>query len=240
MKNAYSRYCVFPLVMAFSLCLLPLFIVACLLVGSKRAFTGVGHFWARGSLVISRVNVEVSGLANLEPGQSYIIVSNHGSEIDIPIIIQSLALNLKWVVKKELAFHPVIGPASWLMGNVFVDRRNSTKAIQSLESVKSKIQSGTSLLFFPEGTRSKIGRMLPFKTGAFRMAQQLGLPVLPLSVVNADKLMPSGQRYPNAGCVQLVVHTPVSVEDVQQTEPHLLADQVRRKIQSAVEPQLMN
>ena len=124
-----------------------------------------------------------------------------------------------------------------MMGNVFVDRKNTKAAIANLEQVKSRITGGTSLIFFPEGTRSKKGCMLPFKNGAFIMAKDLGLPILPVSIVNADRILASGSIFPQGGDVSFYLHPPISAEQVQDLSLPELVKLGRSTVKSVVEPE---
>ena len=124
--------------------------------------------------------VEVIGRDNLDKSKSYIIVSNHQSQFDIIMIYGWLGVDFKWVMKQELRKVPALGLACERLGHVFINRSIPAAAVASLKAAKKKIKKGTSVFFFPEGTRSKDGTVGVFKKGAFKMAIDIGLPLVPL------------------------------------------------------------
>ena len=135
-------------------------------------------------------------------------------------------------MKKEVRKIPVIGIGCAMLGHIFLDRQNPEVAIQQLQDVKKELTPGTSILFFPEGTRSRDGYLQAFKMGAFRMAQDLEIPVLPITMLGTDRILtPDGMElYP--GSAGLVIHPPISVEEVMSSEPEALRDRARQIIAS--------
>jgi 1-acyl-sn-glycerol-3-phosphate acyltransferase len=145
-------------------------------VSSRTASRVAAVPWARilGSMAPMKVRVE--GRENVDPEQSYVLVSNHQSQFDIFLLYGWLGIDFKWVMKQELRTVPGIGMACDRLGHIFIDRSDHAAAMASLEAAKKKIVNGTSVMFFPEGTRSRDGKLKRFKKGAFRMAVDLGLP----------------------------------------------------------------
>lgn len=179
----------------------PLLAVATLVFGgaavagswaSQRAGSAAGVAWARVLAFLIPMAVRVEGAQHLEPGRSYVVVANHRSQIDILVLYGWLGLDFRWVMKAELRRVPVIGYACERIGHVYVDRANPEAARRSIEAAKLRIRGGTSILFFPEGTRSRTGALQAFKTGAFRLAQDLGLPVLPVALLGTREVLPPG------------------------------------------------
>jgi len=130
------------------------------------------------------VVVFLKGKENIQDQTSYVIVANHQTGWDIFLLYGFLPIDFKWMMKKELRKVPWIGYASEKVGHVFIDRSSLRAAMRSLTEAKQKLVNGTSVLMFPEGTRSGQKEMKPFKKGAFKLAVELGLDVLPVTIVN--------------------------------------------------------
>jgi len=122
-----------------------------------------------------------------------------------------LRIDFKWVMKKELRNVPALGAACEKIGHVYIDRSNRETAIASLAAAKKKIVNGTSILFFPEGTRNSSGKMGQFKKGAFVMALDLGIPILPITILHTDKILPTRTMDLFPGRASMVVHEPIDV-----------------------------
>ena len=197
-------------------------------------FSGVP--WARFAAFLTPMLVTVTGMENLEPGQSYVIVCNHQSQYDIFVLYGWLGVDFRWVMKKELRKAPVLGVACERAGHIFIDRSNRRAAVRSLEEAKRKITGGTSVVFFPEGTRSLSGELLDFKRGAFRIAIDLGLPILPVTIRGTRTILSPNTLRLFPGRAHLVIHEPVSTDDKDDDSIRDLIDHVRDRVASALEP----
>lgn len=195
--------------------------------------------WARLNLWLTPAALRVSNAAFYDPNQSYIVVANHMSQYDIFALYGWLDLDLKWVMKKELRGVPLIGYACKIMGHIFIDRQNREAAVKALQDAKRHFRNGTSVLFFPEGTRSRDGRMLAFKKGAFVMAKDLELPILPITILGTEKILPSDTFDLLPGRAQLVIHRPIPVEQVRALPSEELMRLAQNRIASALAPQQM-
>lgn len=222
-----------PIMLAYSLLTLVVVCITCLF-NQNLAFTLWLRLWGRVFCSLTPVRVDSSGSEHLDPQQSYVIVANHASQYDIPIVCGWLLLDIKWVAKMELKNHPIIGTAGKAVGAVFVDRENRNAAIANLEVIKSQLVNGTSVIFFPEGTRSKIGKMMPFKRGAFVMAKELNLPILPVSIINSDKILSSGTIFPKAGKAEVRIHAPITAAQVAELDLAELTNKARAIVASAI------
>ena len=190
--------------------------------------------WSRLILVTTGVHVEVIGLDRLTPGRTYMFVSNHQSIYDIPILFWSLPYQLRIIAKESLGRFPFLGWHLRRTGHMLVDRRRPDRtAIFTWAS--SLTEKGLSLIIFPEGTRSRDGRVAPFKGGGFYLALEAGLPVVPLSVVGSRHVMLKGRLATYPGHVRLVVHDPVATEGLAGTDPRRFAERVRKIISADVE-----
>lgn len=162
-------------------------------------------------------------------------VSNHNSWMDIPFLGHTIGwINYKFVAKKELEKVPILGAAIKIANNVLVDRTDRKSQLMTLKNGMNYLKGGVNLCTFPEGTRSRSGRLMPFKNGAFKMAHKAGRPVVPLSIRSAGDVMPSHWMFPyrpSGGVCSVVVHEPVESEGRTEEE---LADAVRESIISGL------
>ena len=169
--------------------------------------------WARVNSWATPMMVRVVGRQNVDPRQSYVITSNHQSQFDIFVLYGWLNIDFKWVMKQELRKVPVIGISCERLGHIYVDRSNREAALASINAAKQRIVDGTSVLFFPEGTRSRSNQMLPFKKGAFRMALDLQLPILPITIQGTRDILPSDTTDLYPGRATMIIHPPIPIEE---------------------------
>jgi len=183
--------------------------------------------------ILCRANfvfVKVKGRENVRPGQSYVVMSNHQSHFDVPVLSAYLGMQYRWVAKKELESVPVMGPACKALGHIFIDRKNRESAIASLNAARPRLVNGVSVLFFPEGTRSRDGRMKEFKKGGFVMALDLGLPILPVSVSGTHRVLPGKSLKLLPGCATVTIHPAIDVAGKTLDDRDLLMEATRRAI----------
>jgi len=199
---------------------------------SKRLGFYAGVFWARSLAWGTWVRVKVAGREHLAPGQSYVMLANHQGAYDILALYGFLGREFRWVMKEELRKVPFLGWGCAAIGHIFIDRRNSARAIASLEAAKSHLAGGVSVLLFPEGTRSEDGRLLPFKKGGFAIARQLDLPILPVSITGSNEILPKASLFPRPGTVRVRFHPPVRPSEVPDTAE--LMAQVRTAIEAGL------
>jgi 1-acyl-sn-glycerol-3-phosphate acyltransferase len=211
-------------------------LVLSLFTSSREASRLAGVRWARVMAWVTPMRVEVEGRENIDSRQSYVLVSNHQSQYDIFMLYGWLGVDFKWVMKQELRKVLGIGVACERLGHIFIDRSNHAAAIATLQAARTKIVDGTSVIFFPEGTRSRDGQLLPFKRGAFRMAVDLGLPILPLTVTGTRDVLPANTSDLMPGSARLIIHEPISIEGVTVEDPQELSDRVREVIASSLPP----
>ncbi len=208
-------------------------VIAVLLVAvasPRRVARLTGVPWARTLARLIPMRVRVEGREHLDPQRSYVLVSNHQSQSDVLVLYGWLGVDFKWVMKQELRRVPGIGVACDRLGHIFIDRSDHAAAVATLVAAREKIVDGTSVIFFPEGTRSRNGQLLPFKRGAFRMALDLGLPILPLTVAGTRDVLPAGTSDLLPGSVRFVIHPPVEVAGLAESDCATLCEQVREVI----------
>lgn len=152
-------------------------------------------WWSRSFYYLLFIPVAVTGIENVKHNQSYVFVSNHQSIMDIFIIYGWLPNRFKWLMKKELRKIPLVGAACAAAGHIFVDRTHPRAAMMSIMDVEKELVDGISTVIFPEGTRTRTGEIGPFKRGAFQIAWDLKLPVVPITLKGCFANMPYGKTY---------------------------------------------
>jgi 1-acyl-sn-glycerol-3-phosphate acyltransferase len=182
-------------------------------------------FGAGAWLRLSGVRVEVRGLELLDPKQTYVFVSNHRSYLDTAAMFIFTGRRIGLLAKKELLKVPVLGVGMGFVNVMAIDRTNRESAIRTTEAAARRIQSGVSFTVFVEGTRAKPGDLLPFKKGAFYMARQAGVPVVPVAIKNSDVLMGKGTGEARSGTIEMVFMPPVDTVGMTTDEDmnHLIA-----------------
>lgn len=162
-----------------------------------------------GLLWIAGIKLEVNGKENVPLDRPIIFIANHCSHLDIGTLCRSLPVNLHFIGKKELAWVPIVGWYMWVAGHIFIDRSNKKKAIKSLEVASQKIKSGKSVVMYPEGTRSKNGKLGNFKKGAFHLAMQSGVPIVPVSIKGTYNVWPANSNKITPGNVSVEIGKPI-------------------------------
>lgn len=189
-------------------------IPAALILGALRRDSSLPlrfarEHWAPGMLRLSGADLLVEGSPGAVADRPAIYVMNHQSSLDIPAAFAVLPVDLRFIAKHTLRKVPFLG---WYMswtGMVFVDRSNSTQAVNSLTAAADRLRGGISLLAYPEGTRSRDGRILPFKKGPFVLALQAGVPIVPIAIEGSMRCMPAHLRPFRPGIVRIAIGTPI-------------------------------
>ena len=205
-------------------------ILASYLDPTGRRVHYIGKFWSRLNLLLSGVRVRLVNRQVLDPSQSYIVMSNHQSHYDVWALIAFLPLQLRWVMKMELRRIPVFGLGCERMGHIYIDRSHPDRAYQSLEAAGEKIRNGASVVFFPEGTRSPDGQLLPFQKGGFNIALTAGVPILPITIRGSRQVLPRDSAAVRPGTIELILHEPVSLEGYSKENRAELMERVRQTI----------
>lgn len=184
---------------------------------------------------LAGVRIEMQGLENLQPGQNYIFMSNHVSNLDPPVLIPSIPGRCSVLVKKELFRIPILGTGMRLADLVPVDRRDREAAIESVRTATDVLQRGLHMVIYPEGTRSTDGRLLPFKKGPFHLAMDSGVPVIPVTLLGTFEIWPKTRFALRTGTAIIVLHPPINPREYPDREALMLA--VRNSIASALPPE---
>lgn len=162
-------------------------------------------FGARNWLRLSGVKVLVTGKEHLDPDQTYVFVSNHRSYLDTATLFLHTGRRIGMLAKKELLKVPILGYGMGFVNVMAIDRSNRERALQTTEAATDRIRAGISFGVFAEGTRARPGELLPFKKGAFYMAANAGVPVVPIAIKNTDKLMGKGTGEARSGTIEFVI-----------------------------------
>ena len=184
--------------------------------------------WSRLILATSGVRVQVSGLERLDPARSYVFAANHQSIFDIPIVFSALPYQLRIVAKDSLGRIPFMGWHLHRAGHLLVDRKNPGPDI--VQKMARLVREGSSLIVFPEGTRSLDGTLGRFKKGSFLVALGAKLPVVPVTIEGSRQVMQKGRLTVRPGEVFVTVHDAVPTEGVRREEVAALAEQVRAAV----------
>ena len=202
----------------------------------KRVYF-INQCWTWSILQIARISLTVRGLENLDPSEQYVFMVNHQSNIDIPVLVQSLTqFQLRWIAKKELLWVPLFGWAMWATKHIIVNRSDPTDAVKSLERAKRRIAAGISVVVFPEGTRTRNGKLLPFKKGGFLLALKTGKNIVPVTINGSGQLLPSGDWRLRSGNVEVIVGKPIMTATYRAGRTRLLSDRVRQAIAAHLRP----
>lgn len=195
---------------------------------------GVQAWWSRMFFYMMFLPVTISGTENIRKGQSYIFVSNHQSMFDVWVIYGWLPVIFKWLMKAELRKVPFVGSACKAAGHVYVDRRNTRSAAESIKEVERVLRDGVCTVIFPEGTRTKNGQLGAFKRGAFQIAMDLNLPVIPLTLTGCYEVMPSGKAYVRRHPIHMHIGKEIDLSQFEGDRDRAM-DYVRQQIQDTID-----
>ncbi len=192
-----------------------------------------GRIWSQVIIRILLLPVHVEGREHLQPDQSYVFVANHQGAFDIFLIYGFLGRNFKWMMKRGLRSIPLVGYASEKAKHIFVDKRNAKAIERTIEAARATLQGGMSLTVFPEGARTFTGHMGVFRRGAFSLAHDIGLPIVPMTIDGSFDILP---RTRGVGLVswhplRLTIHPPIPSDDIKEA-----SDRAYQAIMSALPP----
>ena len=225
-----------PVVAVWTLVCGSLAVITSILISPRFGSRQVGARYARWIGYLTPIMVRRSGLEHVDEGRSYVVVCNHQSQYDIVVVYGWLKLDLKWVIKQELRKVPFIGIGCEKVGHIFVDRQRPERARAAINSALNRLGNGIGILFFPEGTRSDDGSLLRFKKGAFRVAIDQQLPVLPVTVSGTREILPARSLRLFPGTARMVVHPPIETDGMTVDDVPELMERARLAIASALPP----
>lgn len=180
------------------------------------------HCWSRLFCVMTLVKVTVKGRENIDKETSYVFVANHQGAYDIFAIYGYLNHNFKWMMKKSLEKIPLVGYSCVKAGHIMVDRSSPAAIKHTMETAEKRLKGGMSLVVFPEGSRSHTGKMRPFKRGAFKLASEFGLPLVPVTIDGSFDVMSRQSKVPHWGHITLTIHKPVAAPKDEHESQELM------------------
>ncbi len=188
----------------------------------------LARIWCKTILAVSGVKVKLKGLDRIDPDGPYIFMANHQSNFDIPVLLGCLPVQFRWLAKAELFKIPIFGPSMKGAGYISIDRSNRRAAFESLAKAAETIRSGTSVMIFPEGTRSSDGRLQPFKKGGFVLAVDARVPVVPVIIKGTYHIMPRHKLLIRPRPVTILIEKPIDTTSYSRRTKDKLMDHVRR------------
>lgn len=202
------------LIMAPLLVVLTILAAAATIIGSALGFGRFwgywpAHLWARAFCRLSLVKVTVRGREKISPKTSYVFVANHQGAYDIFSIYGYLNHDFRWMMKKELRKIPLVGYACQTSGHIYVDNSTPGATRHTMAEAESRLKNGMSVVVFPEGSRTRDGKLHRFHRGAYMLAMEFSLPVVPITIDGAFDILPRGSWLPNTGHIILTIHEPI-------------------------------
>lgn len=191
-------------------------------------------YWSKLTCMLALCPAKIVKKEPLDPNQSYVFVPNHQSAFDIFLIYGYLGHNVKWVQKQSLRRIPFVGKASEIAGHVFVDQSSLRSMKETIQKAKEELAEGDSIAMFPEGARTMTGKMGDFKRGAFLIAHQMQLPIVPITINGAFDVLKIHSRLIKPHKMELIIHKPIPTKGVAEDEIHELMDKSFREIEGAL------
>ena len=209
-------------------------IVATCFDGSGRLYHRHARFWSRVGLWLAGVRLEVKGVEHVPDGP-VIFMSNHQGNFDIFALFLSIPKQFAWIAKEELFRIPVFGHSLARAGYIPLNRSDNRSALKSMYAAAERIHTGTSVVIFPEGTRTTDGALLPFKRGGFVIAAKAGVPIVPCTITGSMEVNPSKRIELYPGTITLRFAPPIEPSARSDAERQALLEQVRGAIAAGLE-----
>ncbi len=193
-----------------------------------------GKIWSRLILILLLIPVRVKGREHLQPRTSYVFTPNHQGSFDIFLIYGYLNRNFKWMMKQSLRKIPFVGKACESAGHIFVDRHNPRTIIATMKQAKETLKDGVSLVVFPEGARTFTGKMGEFRKRAFQLADDLQLPVVPITIEGSFEILPRTAKWISWHPMTLTIHPPIPPKGKGAENTHAMAEEAYQAVASAL------
>jgi 1-acyl-sn-glycerol-3-phosphate acyltransferase len=222
-----------PATIAFSLVSL----VGGLLHAPRGLHDWVHRTWSRFLLALAGIHVRVEGLENIRPGAAQVVVANHQSLFDILALFAVLPVSLRYIAKIELSRIPVFGGAMRQAGHVFIDRSDLRQAIRAMRAAGARMrEDGLTLGVFPEGTRSRDGRLQPFRKGSFVLAIETGTRLVPVAIQGGRAILPKGRRLLHPGPMRVCCAPAIELDRLEREDRDSLLAETRDRIAGMLAP----
>ena len=190
----------------------------------------IGKFWSLLNIFLSGTRLTIRGKEKINTNLTHIVMSNHQSLFDVWALIGKIPLQIRWIVKAEIRKIPIFGYTLERMGHIYVDRKKRAAAYISLETAAEKIKNGTSVIIFPEGTRSNDGHLLKFRMGGIILALKSGVPILPVTVNGSRFVLPKNTLALMPGKIEVVVGDMIDASTYDENNKNELMEKIRSAI----------
>lgn len=191
-------------------------------------------WWSRLVCWTALCRIKTVGHENLDPKQSYVFIANHQGYFDVFLVYGFLNQNIKWVQKQSLRNIPFVGKASEIAGHVFVDNSSAASRANTIKKAKEQIVDGVSMMMFPEGARTLDGKLQRFKRGAYQVAYDMKLPIVPLTINGPYNVLRRGTRLISPGKLELVIHEPLCTKNLAENDIPALIEQTKEIVHTGL------
>lgn len=232
--RVYQFLIMIPLMVILTLLAVVVTLTGCMLGGGYWWGYYPAKIWARAFCLLTFVKVTVHGRENITPGKSYVFVANHQGAYDIFSIYGYLNHNFRWMMKRGLRSIPFVGYTCKIAKHIYVDNSSPAATRATMAHAEKVLSLGLSIVVFPEGARTYTGKMRNFKRGAFMLADEFNLPVVPITIDGSFAVLPRTKRLPKWGHITLTIHKPLLPEEGKGHDLKELAAQSQSIIQSAL------
>lgn len=206
------------------------------LLGGEDLLHRSNRLWARGCLWLGGVHLHIEGVEHLPPRGPVVFMSNHQGNFDIPVLFAALPVQFRWLAKAELFRIPLFGLTMRIAGYIPVERQDRRLALESMNAAAQRVAAGTSIMIFPEGTRSPDGSLLPFKKGGFVLALQAQAPIVAIAIEGSAALMPKNTLMVRSGEIRLRIFPALPTAGLGMKDRDTLIAEVESRIASALAP----
>lgn len=214
-----------------------LVVVVSFLDPSGRAWLALARVWNRIVMAIYDIRFEVRGEDKIPRGQPLVVMSNHQSMLDIPVMFATVPFHFRFVSKKEIVRIPVFGWAVWASGQIMIDRKKRARAVVSLRKAAERVRAGASVVIFPEGTRSRDGTLRSFKSGGIHLAIDAQVPILPMTISGSHHVSEKGStRIRRGSTIVVTFGTPIPTAGLDASGSSTLKKRVREAILAGYDP----
>ena len=202
--------------------------------GKPNILYSAGRLGCRLGMKLAGVQRSVGGRENIKPGKNYLFLANHQSYCDPPALLVAIPFDTRLILKKELRKLPLLGKIMEMGGFVFIDRKDRAQSVEGMKQAVKQLRRGESILIYPEGTRTRTGRLGPFKKGPFIMAIESGVPIIPISVSGSYGIMPPNKFRITPGTITVMFHPEIETHALSINDRDNLMDQVWKTIAKEV------
>lgn len=219
-----------PLIYLYTLVMATLSLSMSIVDASGRKQHWCARTWSRMICLTVGARVRICGAEHLAPGASYVFLSTHTSYMDIPVMLGFIPAQLRIAAKREVFTIPFLGWHMRRAGHISINRSSTAEAVASLQQAANSIRNGLCAFIYPEGTRSRDGRLQEFKKGGFKLAMQAGVPIVPVTIIGTRKLLPPDSIIFRSSKILLYLDPPIPTEELTDADLPRLMTEVRSRM----------